>query len=74
MYTVYTKENCGYCRRAKDLLEMIGEDFVTHDITVGDTRQLVNEKAGFEIKTVPQIWHGDRYVGGYTELSSYLAD
>ena len=23
-------------------------------------------------KTVPQIWHDDKYVGGYTELVSYM--
>lgn len=72
MYTLFTKENCSYCKKAKDLLDFMGEDYITHDITEGTNRQIVNERAGYEIKTVPQIWHDDTHIGGFTELSKYI--
>ncbi len=71
-YTVYSKQSCVFCKRAKDLLDLLGEDFTEIDITEGDNRTQLNERLGYEARTVPQIWHGDTYVGGFTELSTYV--
>ncbi|MNV75346.1 Glutaredoxin-1 [compost metagenome] len=71
MYTIYSKPNCGYCKRAKDLLDILGEDFVEFNIEDDALRSQLNERLGYEARTVPQIWDGDKFVGGYTELSAY---
>lgn len=72
MYTLYTKENCPYCVMAKDLLDMIGEEFVTFDVTKDGNMDKVNAILGYNIKTVPQIFHDGKHVGGYTDLQKYL--
>ena len=33
MFTIYTKPDCNYCVRAKDLLNMKGEPFLEIDIS-----------------------------------------
>lgn len=72
MYTIYSKSSCVYCKRAKDLLDLLGEDFTEVNIEEGENRALLNERLGYEARTVPQIWHESNFVGGYTELSSYV--
>lgn len=70
-YTVYSKQDCIFCKRAKDLLDLMGEEYTTIDITEGDNRTQLNERLGYEARTVPQIWDGETFVGGYTELVAY---
>lgn len=77
MYTVYSKSGCVYCTRAKDTLDLLGEDFVDIRIdepadTLFEKKAEMNTKLGYEARTVPQIWHGDVYVGGYDDLVKYL--
>lgn len=64
---VYTTRICGYCFAAKRLLSKKGVPF--EEIDVSDdhaARQWLVETSGQ--RTVPQIFIGDRSVGGYTEL------
>jgi glutaredoxin len=70
-YTIYTKSSCVYCKRAKDLLDILGEDYQEFNIEEDNLRESMNAKLGYEARTVPQIWHGDSHVGGFTELSAY---
>jgi glutaredoxin 3 len=64
---MYTTEWCGYCVRAKALLDARGLEY--EEIDLGDDpafRARLNELTGGW--TVPQIVVDDRVVGGYTEL------
>jgi glutaredoxin 3 len=64
---VYTTRWCGYCVRAKALLE--GRGIPYDEITLDDDpafRQTVQEKTGGW--TVPQIVVDGRPIGGYVEL------
>lgn len=70
-YTVYSKDSCPFCKRAKDLLDVLGEEYTVIDITEGDNRTQLNERLGYEARTVPQIWDGEKHVGGFTELVAY---
>ncbi|HWB46917.1 MAG TPA: glutaredoxin 3 [Hyphomicrobiaceae bacterium] len=65
---IYTTQYCGYCRMAKRLLEHKGVAYEEIDVT-GDwaARDRLIEKAGGRM-TVPQVWIGDRHVGGFDEL------
>lgn len=65
--TIYTKLGCPYCSSAKQLLRQKGVDYTEIDIT-GDprARSLMIERSGRH--TVPQIFAGDRHLGGCDDL------
>nr|MBA3898497.1 glutaredoxin 3 [Sphingomonadaceae bacterium] len=61
---IYTKFLCPYCARATSLLKSKGVAFEEHDITMGGPKRVeMIERAGGRT-TVPQIFIGDRHVGG----------
>lgn len=65
---IYTKTFCGYCWRAKHLLESKGIAY--REISVdfgGEARQQMIERANGRT-TVPQIFIGGRHIGGCDEL------
>jgi glutaredoxin 3 len=67
--TVYTKQVCPYCVRAKHLLGKKGVAF--EEISVegkDDLREWLARTTGQ--LTVPQIFAGDRPLGGYTDLAA----
>ena len=66
--TIYSTTYCGYCARAKDLLRDVGVLYDEIDVTGDDAarERLVMMTGGK--RTVPQIWIGERYVGGYQDL------
>lgn len=67
--TLYTKDYCPYCTKAKNLLKRKGvsafnEIDITHDETL---QQEMLAKSGGR-KTVPQIFIGATHVGGCDDL------
>ena len=65
---MYTKSWCPYCDRAKALLREKGQSWTEIDIEEQDGRRVeMIERSGQS--TVPQIWIGDRHVGGFDELA-----
>jgi glutaredoxin 3 len=64
--TMYTTRWCGYCVRAKALLNSKGVSFEEIDLGEDLDRARLNELTGGS--TVPQILIGDKPIGGYTEL------
>lgn len=72
-FTVYGRPGCGYCVAATRLLESQGLAFEYIDIfQSGVNQSQLEQKVGQPVRTVPQILHGDNYVGGYRELVPYL--
>lgn len=67
--TVYSTTYCGFCRAAERLLKQKGADFEVIDVTSDDDKRawLVEETGQ---RTVPQIWIGETYVGGFDDLSA----
>ena len=71
---IYTKAFCGYCVRAKRLLEDKGADYEEYDITFdAPKRQEMLQRAQGRT-TVPQIFIGDRHVGGSDDLYALERD
>jgi glutaredoxin 3 len=64
---LYTTRWCGYCVRAKALLEAkgVGYEEVSLDNDAGFRQKLFDLTGGW---TVPQIVIDGRPIGGYTEL------
>lgn len=78
-FTVFGKENCPYCVRAKELLQSKLLEFTYRDVVEDEVAFLqmnswVAEATGFPARTVPQIFLDQEYIGGYTELSAYFSD
>lgn len=66
---MYSRPFCGYCELAKRLLEQKGVPFA--EVNVGADRAVIAEmvsRTGGRM-TLPQIFVGDRYVGGFNELA-----
>ena len=68
MVEIYTTRHCGYCVRAKQLLQARGVHFIEHAID-GDieARSRMLERSGGR-RTIPQIIIDDRAIGGFMEL------
>lgn len=66
---VYTTPACGYCVRAKRLLQARGIPYEEHDVANDDElRAHVMGRSGRQ--TVPQIFIDGRSIGGYEELAA----
>jgi len=65
---IYSSVLCGYCHAAKRLLDAKGVNYL--EVTVDGNpqiRQQAMERSGQ--RTVPQIWIGERHIGGFTDLA-----
>jgi glutaredoxin 3 len=66
--TVYTTNWCGYCTAAKALLGRKGLEFTEINLT-GDPGRKAALKEKYGWRTVPMILVGERFIGGFAELS-----
>ncbi|MBB6523084.1 GrxA family glutaredoxin [Pseudoteredinibacter isoporae] len=74
-YTVFGRPGCGFCEQAKRLLGQKSLDFRYVDIHAeGISKADLEKTIGRPVRTVPQIFKGSEYVGGYTELAASLAE
>ena len=72
-YTVYGRPGCAFCFYAQKTLDKLELSYDYIDIyEKGLSKQDVSEIIHQPVETMPQILHGAQYVGGYTELVSYL--
>ncbi|MCY1300520.1 Glutaredoxin 3 [compost metagenome] len=67
--TVYTKQHCPYCLNAKSLLARKGVAAIEIDVETSPQR-LAEMLQRSQRRTVPQIFIGDRHVGGFDDLAS----
>lgn len=66
--TIYTTSWCPYCRAAKALLDRKGAAYEEIDVDgKPELRRAMSERAGGRT-SVPQIFIGDRHVGGSDDL------
>jgi len=73
MVKIYTKDYCPYCHKAKALLDSLGVKYQEIDVT-NDPERLEEaiEKSGF--RTVPQIFVGDKCLGGSDDIHRLHAE
>ena len=67
---IYTKFGCGYCSRAKRLLDEKYVEYTEHDITMGGAKRDEMLERAPDARTVPQIFIGEKHVGGSDELAA----
>jgi glutaredoxin 3 len=70
---MYYSEWCGFCHRARSLLEMKGVQWTGHDVDLeaGKRQEMMARGGG---RTVPQIFSDGAPIGGCTELFSLEAE
>ena len=68
---VWSKVQCPFCDQAKALLTLKGIEYEERKIGEGYTREDLLEAVP-TARTVPQIFLGEEYVGGFTELKQRL--
>ena len=71
-FTVYTQDGCIFCVRAIELLQSKDQAVNVIDIKADPEIKHLFHRRGF--KTVPQIYHNGKHVGGYDDLVEYLEE
>ena len=67
---VYTTDYCPYCTKAKNLLKNKGIAYQEVDVTNDQEERIkLMERSGGR-KTVPQIFIGEKHVGGFDDLNA----
>lgn len=66
---IYTTPFCGYCARAKALLEQKGAAFDETDVMMDDKKRGEMRERACRT-TVPQIFINGRHIGGSDELAA----
>jgi glutaredoxin 3 len=66
---IYTTPFCGYCARAKGLLDSKGAAYDETDVMMDDKKRIeMRERA--RRSTVPQIFINGQHIGGSDELAA----
>jgi len=71
---IYTKTFCGYCWRARSLLESKGVEFTEYVIDGGGAKREEMIQRANGRTTVPQIFIDGRHIGGCTDLLALERD
>ena len=65
---IYTGPSCNFCDAAKRLLERNKLKFSEIDVSSGENIRDEMIKKSNGQRTIPQIFFGEKHVGGYNEL------
>ena len=81
LFRVYSKKDCPWCRKAKELLVLHGFKFEEVDLSDDYERQVFYNSRGFidDNRSVPKIYQvdpgiGEKLVGGYQALKAALGE
>lgn len=70
--TIYTKDNCSWCVKAKELMNKLNIHYtelkLDRDFTRDELRILIGEHLPL---TVPQIFIDNHRIGGYEDFADY---
>jgi len=66
---IYSTDYCGYCWRAKSLLESKGLAYTEIDATKPDVRAAMMKRSN-GYRSMPQIFIGGEFIGGSDELAA----
>ena len=65
---VYSKNNCGYCDKAKALLKGLGLSFETRRMEEFESVDAMIKDIGSRVRSMPQIKINGELNGGYNQL------
>lgn len=72
---IYGREDCPFCKKAKQFAGMYFGSYDYIDTPKGDAfaelRQKIVEGYAKDVNTVPQIFIGEEHIGGYDDLVAW---
>jgi len=71
---LYSKNNCGYCVKAKLLLNNLGLIYTEKKFEDFASTEALYEEIGKNVRSMPQIKINGQLIGGYNQLVEYLHD
>lgn len=72
-FTIFGRPGCGFCTRAKQLCELKSLEYRYIDIWAeGISKADLEKTVGEPVETVPQVFHGEKHIGGCDDLELYL--
>lgn len=66
---IFTKQECPYSAGAKRLLTEKGIEYEEIDVTAAPERRSELERLAGGRTTLPQVFFGERHIGGYEDLA-----
>jgi len=73
MYTIITRNNCKYCDKAKDMMDLDKINYVVFNVESPTNKWILSLMKEANIKTVPQIFATDgKHIGGFRELEALM--
>lgn len=72
-FTVYSKENCPYCYKVKQVLELTGSNFVVYNLNEDFTKEEFYAEFG-EGSTFPQVLCDEKKLGGCVDTVNFLKE
>jgi len=72
-FTVYSKEECPYCYKVKQVLELTGNNFVVYTLGTDFTKEEFYSEFG-DGSTFPQVVCDDQKLGGCTDTVKFLKE
>ena len=72
--TIYSKLNCQYCGKAKDLLTKLGLTYKEKKLEEFASTEAMLKDIGKNVKTMPQIKIDGELIGSYNQLIEHFAD
>ena len=72
-FKVYSKNNCPYCYKVKQVLELTGSNFTDYKLDEDFTKDEFYAKFG-EGSTFPQIICDDKKLGGCVDTIKFLRE
>ena len=72
-FTIYSKQDCPYCYKVKQVLELTGNNFVVYNLNEHFTKEEFYSEFG-QGSTFPQVVVNDQHIGGCTDTVQYLKE
>lgn len=72
-FIVYSKEECPYCYKVKQVLELTGSKFMVYTLNQDFTREDFIQKFG-EGSTFPQVLCNEKRIGGCVDTIKFLKE
>lgn len=68
MITIYGSKTCSWCEKAKKLADTFSLKYDYIDVSDPDKMAELKAKKP-DVKTIPQIWWFENYIGGYEQFA-----
>lgn len=80
VFTVYTKSNCPYCSKVKELLNQNKQivEYIDCDDELKESKtkeaflKCIEGRIGYEYRTFPMVFLDGIFVGGYAQTAKYF--